>query len=94
MKIDKVAGGHVPHTQLKQTRSQTQSQPSVAGSSETQINANTSAIDRAQAQLAQMADVDMAKVEQVRNALAKGEIRLDSHSLSQAVMQFHTGHES
>ena len=35
----------------------------------------------------------MVKVEQVRNALARGELNLDTQALSKAVMQFHTGHE-
>ena len=38
-------------------------------------------------------DIDMAKVNQIRDALAKGELNLDTKALSKAVMQFHTGHE-
>lgn len=93
MKIDKVSGGHVPQTTLQQTSKQpSQTQPP-APTSEPAMNANTVALEKAQAELAQLPDVDMAKVEQVRNLLAKGELNLDSKALTQALMQFHTGHE-
>ncbi|MDW2127044.1 flagellar biosynthesis anti-sigma factor FlgM, partial [Vibrio sp. 2033] len=57
------------------------------------FQANTAAIDRAQAEMKSLPDVDMEKVEQVRNALARGELSLDTKALSKAIMQFHTGHE-
>ncbi|MFH4189064.1 flagellar biosynthesis anti-sigma factor FlgM, partial [Acinetobacter baumannii] len=61
--------------------------------SEPAFQANTAAIDRAQAEMKSLPDVDMEKVEQVRNALARGELSLDTKALSKAIMQFHTGHE-
>ncbi len=93
MKIDKVAGGHVPHTTLNQKATSPAETASAQKVSESYVNANTAAIEKAQNELAKMPDVDLAKVQQVRLALARGEIGLDSKALSQAVMQFHTGHE-
>ena len=43
--------------------------------------------------MASLPNVDMEKVEQIRNALTKGELSLDTKALSKALMQFHTGHE-
>ncbi len=94
MKIDKVAGGHVPQTNFNQSKTQTTEAPMRKTISESAFNANTAALDKAQAELSAMPNVDMAKVEAVRNALAKGELGLDVKALSQAVMRFHTGHES
>ncbi|EHJ9986242.1 TPA: flagellar biosynthesis anti-sigma factor FlgM [Vibrio parahaemolyticus] len=94
MKIDKVAGGHVPQTNFQQASKkkpvETMEQTKV---SEPAFQANTAAIDRAQAEMKSLPDVDMEKVEQVRNALARGELSLDTKALSKAIMQFHTGHE-
>ncbi|MBE3725691.1 flagellar biosynthesis anti-sigma factor FlgM [Vibrio parahaemolyticus] len=94
MKIDKVAGGHVPQTNFQQAAKkkpvETMEQTKV---SEPAFQANTAAIDRAQAEMKSLPDVDMEKVEQVRNALARGELSLDTKALSKAIMQFHTGHE-
>lgn len=93
MKIDKVAGGHVPQTLLKQDSKPATAAPARQANDATTFNANTAALDKAQAELSQLPNVDMAKVEQVRNALANGELGLDIKALSQAVMRFHTGHE-
>ncbi|AHJ01374.1 flagellar biosynthesis anti-sigma factor FlgM [Vibrio parahaemolyticus] len=93
MKIDKVAGGHVPQTNFQQASKkpvETMEQTKVSAPA---FQANTAAIDRAQAEMKSLPDVDMEKVEQVRNALARGELSLDTKALSKAIMQFHTGHE-
>ncbi|GAA5645319.1 MULTISPECIES: flagellar biosynthesis anti-sigma factor FlgM [Vibrio] len=93
MKIDKVAGGHVPQTDFSQASKKPLEAPAPRSPEAAQFNANTAALDKAQSELAALPDVDMAKVEQVRNALVRGELSLDTHALSQAVMRFHTGHE-
>ncbi|MGV2989727.1 flagellar biosynthesis anti-sigma factor FlgM [Vibrio sp. E150_011] len=93
MKIDKVAGGHVPQTALKQPNTSATEAPSRQSINAAVFNANTVALDTAQAELSQLPDVDMAKVEQVRNALKNGDLSLDVQALSQAVMRFHTGHD-
>jgi negative regulator of flagellin synthesis FlgM len=96
MKIDNVAGGHIPKTNLNQTKTQQVAEvaPPRKVTSEAGFTVNTAALDKAQSELATMPNVDMAKVESVRNALANGELELDMNALSQAVMRFHTGHES
>ncbi|ENO1823186.1 flagellar biosynthesis anti-sigma factor FlgM [Vibrio parahaemolyticus] len=93
MKIDKVAGGHVPQTNFQQASKKPVETMEQTKVSEPAFQANTAAIDRAQAEMKSLADVDMEKVEQVRNALARGELSLDTKALSKAIMQFHTGHE-
>ncbi|EGQ9184271.1 TPA: flagellar biosynthesis anti-sigma factor FlgM [Vibrio parahaemolyticus] len=93
MKIDKVAGGHVPQTNFQQASKKPVETIEQTKVSEPAFQANTAAIDRAQAEMKSLPDVDMEKVEQVRNALARGELSLDTKALSKAIMQFHTGHE-
>ncbi|WP_325893207.1 flagellar biosynthesis anti-sigma factor FlgM [Grimontia sp. NTOU-MAR1] len=93
MKIDKVAGGHVNHTNLSQTTPKSPESPVPPSVSETHINTNTAAIEKAQQDMANLANVDMTKVEEIRGALQRGELGLDMQALSQAVMKFHTGHE-
>ncbi|ELB2890220.1 flagellar biosynthesis anti-sigma factor FlgM [Vibrio parahaemolyticus] len=93
MKIDKVAGGHVPQTNFQQASKKPVETMEQTKVSEPAFQANTAAIDRAQAEMKLLPDVDMEKVEQVRNALARGELSLDTKALSKAIMQFHTGHE-
>ncbi|EGQ9808330.1 flagellar biosynthesis anti-sigma factor FlgM [Vibrio parahaemolyticus] len=93
MKIGKVAGGHVPQTNFQQASKKPVETMEQTKVSEPAFQANTAAIDRAQAEMKSLPDVDMEKVEQVRNALARGELSLDTKALSKAIMQFHTGHE-
>ncbi|TOG16111.1 flagellar biosynthesis anti-sigma factor FlgM [Vibrio parahaemolyticus] len=93
MKIDKVAGGHVPQTNFQQASKKPVETMEQTKVSEPAFQANTAAIDRAQAEMKSLPEVDMEKVEQVRNALARGELSLDTKALSKAIMQFHTGHE-
>ncbi|EIV1892579.1 flagellar biosynthesis anti-sigma factor FlgM [Vibrio parahaemolyticus] len=93
MKIDKVAGGHVPQTNFQQASKKPVETMEQTKVSVPAFQANTAAIDRAQAEMKSLPDVDMEKVEQVRNALARGELSLDTKALSKAIMQFHTGHE-
>lgn len=93
MKIDKVTGGHVPQTKFQQASKKPVEPVIQSRTSEPALQANTAAIERAQAEMQSLPDIDMAKVEQIRNALARGELSLDTKALSKAVMQFHTGHE-
>ncbi|BBM66245.1 flagellar biosynthesis anti-sigma factor FlgM [Vibrio alfacsensis] len=93
MKIDKVTSGHVSHTTLQQSSSKPAETAPQSQIREPALQANTAAVERAQAEMQSLPDVDMAKVEQIRNALARGELNLDTKALSKALMQFHTGHE-
>ncbi|KAB0302275.1 flagellar biosynthesis anti-sigma factor FlgM [Vibrio fortis] len=93
MKIDKVSGGHVPQTTLQQSSKKTADKVTRHQESAPLFEANTASIDHAQATMKSLPDIDMAKVNQIRDALAKGELNLDTKALSKAVMQFHTGHE-
>ncbi|CAE6932319.1 COG2747 Negative regulator of flagellin synthesis (anti-sigma28 factor) [Vibrio sp. B1REV9] len=93
MKIDKVTSGHVSYTTLQQSSRKPAETAPQSQIREPALQANTAAVERAQAEMQSLPDVDMAKVEQVRNALARGELNLDTKALSKALMQFHTGHE-
>lgn len=93
MKIDKVAGGHIPQTTFQQKSTQAPQSAQTVKVPENTIQTNTKAIDRAQDEMAMLPDVDMAKVEAIRTALARGELSLDTNILSKTIMQFHTGHE-
>ncbi|MCA2492114.1 MULTISPECIES: flagellar biosynthesis anti-sigma factor FlgM, partial [Vibrio] len=86
-------GGHVPQTNFQQASKKPVETMEQTKVSEPAFQANTAAIERAQAEMKSLPDVDMEKVEQVRNALARGELSLDTKALSKAIMQFHTGHE-
>ncbi|WP_341662431.1 flagellar biosynthesis anti-sigma factor FlgM [Vibrio sp.] len=93
MKIDKVSGGHVTQSRLDQAPKKALESTKAKPNSQPQLDINVTAIEQAQAEMQLLADVDMAKVEKVRDALAKGELALDTQALSKAVLEFHTGHD-
>ncbi|GEM75230.1 flagellar biosynthesis anti-sigma factor FlgM [Vibrio sagamiensis] len=93
MKIDKVTGGHITQTKFHQAAKQTEDTNEVKTINEPIMQANLAAISSAQEEMNTLSDVDMEKVEQVKNSLKRGELELDTQALSRAVMQFHTGHE-
>lgn len=93
MKIDKVVGTHVQPSQITQKESKTSQPTSAKPAVEPQVSVDTQLIAKAQDTLGQMPDVDMAKVESVKQALSRGELDLDISALSGALMRFHTGHE-
>lgn len=92
MKIDKVSGGQIHHTSFDQAPKKSPENISTPRISESNMNTNTVALEKAQAQMASLPDIDMAKVEQVRNDLAQGKISLDTDALAKAVHEFYTGH--
>ncbi|KXF81061.1 flagellar biosynthesis anti-sigma factor FlgM [Enterovibrio coralii] len=93
MKIDKVSSGHVPQSSLQQASNKPLETPTRPAPVEPQVSVNTAAIEQAQKDMSSLPDVDMAKVDAIRNALHRGELSLDMKALSQAVMKFHTGRE-
>ena len=93
MKIDKVIGTHVQPSQLSNKESKPSQPSSAKPALEPQVSVDTQLVAKAQDTLAQLPDVDMAKVESVKQALARGELDLDISALSSALMRFHTGHE-
>lgn len=93
MKIDKVSGTHIPHAQISHRDTQPETTDPARQAQSPAVSVNTRMIDQAQAELGTLPDVDMAKVESVKQALARGELNLDIEALAGAVMRFHTGHE-
>lgn len=93
MKVDKIAGGHVPQTSLNQATRKPLESPARATPIEPQVDVDVAAIERAQQALASQPNVDIDKVASIKAALQRGELSLDMGALSQAVMKFHTGHQ-
>ena len=93
MKIDKVTGGHVTQNNLDHPPKKAAESTSVKPNVQPKLDINVTALEHAQAEMQSLADVDMEKVVRVRDALAKGELSLDTQALSKAVIQFHTGHD-
>ena len=93
MKIDKVIGTNVQPSQFSSKEAKNSQSTSAKPALEPQVSIDTQLVAKAQDTLAQLPEVDMAKVESVKQALARGELELDIAALSGAVMRFHTGHE-
>ena len=56
-----------------------------------QVGAQTASVQRAEAQLAQMPDVDAARVAEIKEALARGDISFNPHKLAQLIQRHHGG---
>jgi len=56
---------------------------------EVQVGAQAASVQRAQAQMAQMPDVDAARVAEIKEALARGDISFDPRKLAQLVQRHH-----
>lgn len=93
MKIEKVTGGQLTQTKFNQESSKAIDTKPSKKVAESALNVNITSLDKAMVEMETLPNVDMAKVDQIRDALARGELTLDTKALSQAVMQFHTGHE-
>ncbi|MEJ2765292.1 flagellar biosynthesis anti-sigma factor FlgM [Photobacterium sp. MCCC 1A19761] len=93
MKIDKVSGTHIPHTPVSTRDTKPETAEPVRQPQSPAVSVNTRMIDQAQSELSTLPDIDLAKVESVKQALARGELNLDIKALAGAVMRFHTGHE-
>ncbi|KJF92849.1 LfgM [Photobacterium angustum] len=93
MKIDKVATSQFPHAQLKSAEQQPSSHSVKNNAINSPSTIDSQRLAQAQQPLSALPDVDMAKVEQIKSALNRGEINLDIEALSSAILQFHTGHE-
>lgn len=53
------------------------------------ISTTTQTINQARSQLASTSDVDMEKVNQIRQAISEGKLELDMDALSQAILDMH-----
>lgn len=56
-----------------------------------QVGAQTASVQRAEAQLAQMPDVDAARVAEIKEALARGDISFNPQKLAQLILRHHGG---
>ncbi|MBD8513833.1 flagellar biosynthesis anti-sigma factor FlgM [Photobacterium sp. 2_MG-2023] len=93
MKIDKVINSQVASsTQRPSSPAQVETAGKAKGL-EPVISVSNQIISQAQEKLADLPDIDMEKVNAVKQALAKGDLKLDIDTLSSAILEFHTGHE-
>lgn len=58
-------------------------------SPESSVSRDALWLDAAQQELATTSDVDMEKVQQLQQAIAKGELVLDTQALSEAILEMH-----
>ncbi|MEG0009478.1 MAG: flagellar biosynthesis anti-sigma factor FlgM [Aeromonas sp.] len=65
-----------------------QSQPKPS-QGDARISTTTQTINQARSQLASTSDVDMEKVNQIRQAISEGKLELDMDALSQAILDMH-----
>ncbi|WP_305374434.1 flagellar biosynthesis anti-sigma factor FlgM [Photobacterium leiognathi] len=93
MKIDKIATTQFNQTQLTKTAQQPATEQKTVVSNNTSTSIDSQLLTQATQPLSALPDVDMAKVEQIKTALNRGEISLDVDALSSAILQFHTRHE-
>jgi negative regulator of flagellin synthesis FlgM len=76
-----------PLTQRRQDAAPTPNPPRQSG--ESQISATAQTMAQASIALADTPDVNMAKVEQIRQAIGEGRLSLDMDALSQAILELH-----
>ena len=89
----KITRTEQPYVQTQLQRQQdaapvAQSRPQTARG-DAQISSRTHSINQARAQLASTSDVDMTKVNQIRQAISEGKLELDMDALSQAILDMH-----
>ncbi|MFM5719423.1 flagellar biosynthesis anti-sigma factor FlgM [Aeromonas caviae] len=60
-----------------------------ASQGEARISATAQTINQARVELASTSDVDMEKVNQIRQAISEGRLELDMDALSQAILDMH-----
>lgn len=56
-----------------------------------QVGVQAASVQRAQVQAAQMPDVDAARVAEIKEALARGDISFNSQKLAQLILRHHGG---
>ncbi|QXB56343.1 flagellar biosynthesis anti-sigma factor FlgM [Aeromonas sp. FDAARGOS 1415] len=64
-------------------------QPRATAQGEARISATAQTINQARSELASTSDVDMEKVNRIRQAISEGRLELDMDALSQAILDMH-----
>lgn len=77
-------------TQLQRKPESATVQPQArASQADAQISTTAQFVNQARSQLATTSDVDMEKVNQIRQAISDGKLELDMDALSQAILDMH-----
>ncbi|MDO6705550.1 flagellar biosynthesis anti-sigma factor FlgM [Photobacterium sp. 1_MG-2023] len=92
MKIDKVFNSQVASSTQRPSGPAQLETAGKSKSLEPVISTSNQVIAEAQKELAELPEIDMEKVAAVKQALAKGDLKLDVETLSSAILEFHTGH--
>lgn len=74
--------------QRKQEAPSTPSQPR-ASQADAQISTTAQFVNQARAELATTSDVDMDKVNRIRQAISEGKLELDMDALGRAILDMH-----
>lgn len=88
MKITRTDPIYVQPQQQRKPESAATAQPR-GGQGDALISSTAQSINQARAQLASTSDVDMEKVNQIRQAISEGRLELDMDALSQAILDMH-----
>lgn len=88
MKITRTDPIYVQPQQQRKPESAATAQPQ-AGQGDALISSTAQSINQARSQLASTSDVDMEKVNQIRQAISEGRLELDMDALSQAILDMH-----
>jgi negative regulator of flagellin synthesis FlgM len=89
MKITRPDPLYVQTQQQRKPASATAQPPARASQADAQISTTAQFVKQARSQLATTSDVDMEKVNQIRQAISDGKLELDMDALSQAIMDMH-----
>lgn len=88
MKITRTDPIYVQPQSQRKTDAAPAAQPR-ASQGDARISATAQTINQARAELASTSDVDMEKVNQIRQAIAEGRLELDMDALGQAILDMH-----
>ncbi|MDH0305777.1 flagellar biosynthesis anti-sigma factor FlgM [Aeromonas caviae] len=90
MKITRTDPVYVqPQSQRKAGATPAPQPQAQASQGEARISATAQTINQARVELASTSDVDMEKVNQIRQAISEGRLELDMDALSQAILDMH-----
>lgn len=88
----KITRTELPHVQAPLHRKQNNTPAQVevlAHKADAQISSTAQVVNQARAQLATTSDVDMEKVNRIRQAISEGKLELDMDALGQAILDMH-----
>ena len=89
MKITRSEIGAITPRPQAESRPQSSSTSTVRSTQSTQLSGQVKELSHSKAMLANLPDVDMDKVAAIRQAIADGQLSLDTEALSSAILDMH-----